>query len=82
MYLINPDIVVDTTGEICPIPLAEFRNAAVKLRSGEIIKIIGTHPSSKGEIKFAAEGMGLEVLKIEEDKDGLWQIFIKKPLIP
>jgi len=76
---INPDIVVDTTGEICPIPLVEFRKAVVKLKNSEVIKIIGTHPSSKGEIKFAAEGMGLEVLKIEEDKAGLWQIFIKKP---
>jgi len=76
---INPDVVVDTTGEICPIPLMKFRKAAVKLRNGEVVQIIGTHPSSKGEIKFAAEGMGMEILEVEEDDGGLWQIFIKKP---
>ena len=78
MSSINPDVIVDVTGEICPIPMVEFRKAYVNAEKGDIILIIGTHESSKKEIPMAAEGAGAEVLKIEEEEGGLWRIFIKK----
>ncbi len=73
----KPDIIVDVTGEVCPIPLIEFRKAVTSAKKGEIVQIIGTHEDSKKEIPLAAEGMGLEVISIEEE-GGLWKITIRK----
>jgi len=74
---IKPDIIVDVTGEICPIPLIEFRKAIASAKKGEVIQIIGTHEDSKKEIPLAAEGMGLEIISIE-DEQGLWKITVRK----
>ena len=78
MSSLNPDVVVDVTGEICPIPLVEFRKAFLNAKKGNIILIIGTHAPSKKEIPMAAEGAGAEVLKVEEEDGGLWRIFVRK----
>ncbi|MBN2517566.1 MAG: sulfurtransferase TusA family protein [Candidatus Altiarchaeota archaeon] len=70
-------IVVDCTGETCPIPLIETRKALNKAKPGEIVEMIGTHPASKKEIPMAVEALKLKLLRIEE-KEGKWHIFIKK----
>lgn len=77
MNLKKPDIIVDVTGEVCPIPLIEFRKAVTSAKKDEIIQIIGTHEDSKKEIPLAAEGMGLEIISIE-DEEGLWKITVRK----
>jgi TusA-related sulfurtransferase len=72
------DIKVDCTGEICPVPLVETRKALRKASEGDIIEVIGTHPSSKKEIPMAVNAMGLQLLEISEDKNGTWTIRIKR----
>ena len=71
------DIVVDVTGETCPIPLIEMRKAVMKAQKGNIIEVKGTHPASKHEIPMAVDSLGLELLGIKEE-DEVWHIFIKK----
>jgi tRNA 2-thiouridine synthesizing protein A len=71
------EIKVDFTGETCPIPLVETRKALRKAKSGDIVEVIGTHPSSKKEIPMAVKALGLELLDIQE-KDGVWRIRIRR----
>jgi tRNA 2-thiouridine synthesizing protein A len=71
------EITVDCTGETCPVPLVETRKALKKAEEGDIVKVIGTHPSSKKEIPMAVKALGLELLDIEE-KDGVWRIRIRR----
>lgn len=71
------DIIVDCTGETCPIPLVETRKALRKAKQGDIVEVIGTHPSSKKEIPMAVKALGLELLDIQE-KDGVWRIRIRR----
>ena len=71
------EIKVDCTGETCPIPLVETRKALRKAEEGDIVEIIGTHPSSKKEIPMAVRALGLELLDIQE-KDGVWKIRIQR----
>ena len=71
------DIKVDCTGEICPVPLVETRKALRKAKEGDIVEIVGTHPSSKKEIPMAVKALGLEVIDIQE-KDGVWKIKIRR----
>ena len=71
------DIKVDCTGEICPVPLVETRKALRKATPGDIVEVIGTHPSSKKEIPMAVKALGLELIDIQE-KDGVWKIKIRR----
>ena len=72
------EIKVDCTGETCPVPLVETRKALRKAETGDIVEVTGTHPSSKKEIPLAVKAMGLELLGVEEGKDGVWKIRIRK----
>ena len=68
---------VDCTGEICPVPLVETRKALRKAKEGDVVEVIGTHPSSKKEIPMAVKALGLELIDIQE-KDGVWKIKIRR----
>lgn len=71
------EIVVDCTGETCPVPLVETRKALRKAADGDIIEVIGTHPSSKKEIPMAVKALGLKLLNVEESGH-TWKIRIQK----
>ena len=72
------EIKVDCIGETCPVPLVETRKALRKARAGDIVEVIGTHPSSKKEIPLAVKAMGLELLDINDEKEGIWKIRIRR----
>jgi tRNA 2-thiouridine synthesizing protein A len=71
------EIKVDCRGENCPIPLVETRKALRKAKEGDIVEVIGTHPSSKKEIPMAVKALGLELLDITEE-GGVWKIRIRR----
>jgi tRNA 2-thiouridine synthesizing protein A len=72
------EIRVDCIGETCPVPLVETRKALRKARYGDIVEVIGTHPSSKKEIPLAIKALGLKLLDIQEDNEGTWKIRIQR----
>jgi tRNA 2-thiouridine synthesizing protein A len=71
------DIIVDCTGENCPVPLVETRKALRKAKEGDIVEVIGTHPASKKEIPMAVKALKLELIDIQEE-DGVWRIRIRR----
>jgi len=71
------EIKVDCTGETCPVPLVETRKALRKAKEGDIVEVVGTHPSSKKEIPMAVKALGLELMDVQE-KDGVWKIKIRR----
>ena len=71
------EIKVDCTGETCPVPLVETRKALRKAKEGDVVQVVGTHPASKKEIPMAVKALGLELIDVQE-KDGVWQIRIRK----
>lgn len=71
------ELVVDCTGETCPVPLVETRKALRKAKQGDIVEVVGTHPTSKKEIPMAVKALGLELLDVQE-KDGVWKIRIRR----
>jgi tRNA 2-thiouridine synthesizing protein A len=72
------EIKVDCRGETCPVPLVETRKALRRAKPGDIVEVVGTHPSSKKEIPMAVEALGLSLLGIEEQENGEWKIRIKR----
>ena len=71
------EIKVDCTGETCPVPLVETRKALRKAEEGDVVEVMGTHPSSKKEIPMAVKALGLKLIDIQE-KDGVWKIRIQR----
>jgi tRNA 2-thiouridine synthesizing protein A len=74
----QPDIIVDVTGETCPIPLVEMRKAVMKAEKGQVIELKGTHDASRKEMPMAIDSLGLSLLQNTEDDDGIWHILIQK----
>ncbi|MBC7292605.1 MAG: sulfurtransferase TusA family protein, partial [Thermoleophilia bacterium] len=64
-------------GETCPVPLVEVRKALRRASPGDVIEVVGTHPSSKKEIPLAVKALKLELLSVEEEA-GTWTIRIKR----
>lgn len=71
------EIKVDCIGETCPVPLVETRKALRKAEPGDIVEVVGTHPSSKKEIPMAVKALGLELVDMSEEGD-TWRIRIRK----
>ena len=71
------DVKVDCRGETCPVPLVELRKALRKAEPGDIVEVLGTHPSSKEEIPIAVKALGLELLRVEGTEDD-WKICIRR----
>jgi len=78
MNSFSPNIVVNVIGETCPIPLVEMRKAVMKAQKGDVIEIQGTHEASKKEIPMAVHSLGLELVSVSEDENGVWHILIRK----
>jgi TusA-related sulfurtransferase len=72
------EIKVNCVHETCPVPLVETRKAIRKASVGDIIEVIGSHPVSKKEIPMAVKEMGLELLEVKEDNQGIWTIRIRR----
>ena len=72
------DLILDLSGEACPAPLVKSRRAMDKMENGEILEIIVTDEDSKVNITMAAKELGIEVRRVEEDKDGRWHIIVRK----
>ncbi len=70
-------ITVDCRGETCPVPLVETRKAIRQAAPGDIIEVIGTHPSSKKEIPLAVQALNLTILEIRQEGD-VWTIRIQR----
>jgi tRNA 2-thiouridine synthesizing protein A len=71
------EIQVDVRGETCPVPLVEVRKALRKASPGDIIQVVGTHPSSKKEIPMAVEALRMKLVSVE-GTDTDWKIVIQR----
>ena len=71
------EIKVDCLGETCPIPLVETRKALRKAKEGDIVEVIGTHPTSKKEIPMAVKSLGLKLIDVQQ-KGEVWKIRIRR----
>ncbi|MDM3872628.1 sulfurtransferase TusA [Porticoccus sp. W117] len=73
----KPQIVLDTTGLLCPEPVMLLHNAVRDVASGELIKVVATDPSTTRDIPKFCNFLGHELLSVsEEDKQYLF--FIRK----
>ena len=74
---IKPDVTLDCRGLSCPMPLLKVKKALKKLKSEQILEVLGTDPGSKNDIPEYARKQGNEFLNME-DESGFTRYLIKK----
>ena len=66
--------VVDCLNDNCPMPLVKTREAIMKAKQGDVIKVVGTHGQSFEEVPLALEAMGKKILERSKDSEEKWYI--------
>jgi len=59
----NDEIVLDTSGTECPIPVLKARKLAQELKNGSIIKVIATDPLATADFEHYCSQSGFDFIK-------------------
>lgn len=66
---VDEDYILDATGLRCPEPLMVTRNKLMDMKSGEVIKVIATDPSTSWDFPNFCKFLDHELLHHEESED-------------
>ena len=73
---ITPDETLDCRGLSCPMPILKTKKQVGKMKSGDILEILGTDPGTKNDLPAFAKRAGHEYLG-ERDDEGFTRFLIK-----
>lgn len=68
---------LDAKGLSCPMPLLRTKKEIEKVKSGEVLEVLGTDPGSRNDIPGWCARAGHEYLGEKEDT-GFFRFYIKK----
>ncbi len=74
---LTADMVLDTQGLSCPMPMLKTKKTMGKIESGKILEVIGTDPGSKNDIPEWCTKSGHELVG-DKEENGVFHFFIKK----
>lgn len=77
MASVKPDIVVDTKGMICPMPVLKAKKAIDQLEQGQVLNVIAGDAVAKSDITMLVQRLGLELLETIESSEVI-EFYIKK----
>ena len=64
----NNEIVLDTSGTECPIPVLKARKLSQTLLNGNIVKVISTDPLAEGDFRHYCEQSNYKFLGCTKNK--------------
>jgi len=71
------DQTLDCKGLSCPMPIIKLSKTMKKMKTGEILEMIGTDPGSKSDVPAWCSKTGNEFIEQNND-DGAFIFYIKK----
>ncbi|MBI5641655.1 MAG: sulfurtransferase TusA family protein [Nitrospirae bacterium] len=74
---IKADVVLDTKGMNCPMPVLKTKKAIDSLQAGQILEVISTDAGSKSDIPALLKRLGHELVETRED-GGVIEFYIRK----
>jgi tRNA 2-thiouridine synthesizing protein A len=74
---IKADVVLDTKGLNCPMPVLKAKKAIDALPQGQILEVISTDPGSKSDIPALLKRLGHELIETKEEGNVI-EFFIRK----
>ena len=63
------EVILDTSGTECPIPVLKARKLSQTLNDGDMVKIIATDPLAEGDFMHYCEESKFEYLGTTKHKD-------------
>jgi tRNA 2-thiouridine synthesizing protein A len=75
--MLNADLHLDATGLVCPEPLMLVRNRVREMRSGQVLHVQATDPSTARDFRNFCRFMGHEMVA-EELGEPLLEFWIRK----
>ncbi|MGH1440445.1 MAG: sulfurtransferase TusA [Cellvibrionaceae bacterium] len=71
------DLVLDTSGLICPEPVMLLHKSVRSLNSGDTVEVIATDPATTRDIPKFCHFLGHDLL-VNEEENGQYRYLIKK----
>ncbi len=71
------DILLDTSGLMCPEPVMMLHGAVRDVASGEVIKVVATDPSTERDIPKFCQFLNHELL-VQGEENGLYIFLIRR----
>ncbi|MGP0580421.1 sulfurtransferase TusA family protein [Paenibacillus peoriae] len=71
------DLVVDTKGMACPMPIVKAKKALDTLASGQVMEILSTDKGSVNDFQAWVKQTNHELLSHEEE-NGIYKFYVKK----
>ena len=65
----NNEIILDTSGTECPIPVLKARKLSQDLKDGNIVKVIATDPLAEADFKHYCEQSNYVYIDCKNEKD-------------
>jgi len=65
----NNEIILDTSGTECPIPVLKARKLSQSLKHGDIVRVIATDPLAEGDFKHYCEQSNNKYLGCVKEKE-------------
>jgi len=72
------EVVLDTSGTECPIPVLKARKLSQTLNDGDLVKVISTDPLAEGDFQHYCEQSKLKYLGCSKHKGKLYIRYIFK----
>lgn len=77
MSAVKADIVLDTKGMNCPMPVLKTKKAIDTLQSGQVLEVLSTDQGSKSDIPALLKRLGHELMETKEE-GGVIEFYIRK----
>lgn len=74
---LKADVVLDTKGMNCPMPVIKTKKAIDALQTGQVLEVIATDQGAKSDIPALLKRLGHELVQTNEDR-GVIVFYIKK----
>ncbi|MBI5634306.1 MAG: sulfurtransferase TusA family protein [Nitrospirae bacterium] len=72
-----PDIMLDTTSLLCPMPVLKTKKAIDGMQPGQLLEVSVRDVAAKTDIVYLVQRLKLELIDLSEE-DGIIRITIKK----
>ncbi|MFC5653777.1 sulfurtransferase TusA family protein [Paenibacillus solisilvae] len=71
------DLIVDTKGMACPMPIVKAKKALDGLQPGQVMEVLSTDKGSVNDFQAWVKQTKHELIKHEEE-NGIYKFFVKK----
>ncbi|MFX3632716.1 MAG: sulfurtransferase TusA family protein [Candidatus Pristimantibacillus sp.] len=71
------DLIVDTKGMACPMPIVKAKKALDTLQAGQIMEVLSTDKGSVNDFQAWVKQTNHELVKHEEE-NGVYKFLVKK----